>query len=504
MRATSFRLALLTLTSALVAACQGADSDEPPPELASEPEVILYPSQPMVVDVVVELDRPGEVVIEHLEDPGVVATTLAREDEDRRHTVRVRGLAPATAHELELRLSAGEGEREASHPLSLTSELPLPGFRPSFEVETHIAEAVDGDYRLFDYTYTPLWVPAGVYAIDTAGVPRWYCGGDDSPLPGPTSLWSGLTLREDGSLLTTRDGAVVIVDELCVDQLELPASDFGYAHFHHDVIELPSGNFLALSNSFAEVDYQDLGTTLVAGDLLVELSPAGEVVWTWDAFDHLDPQRRRAVPEEGLPYVDPESGGVGYDWTHGNGMIHRAEDDLILLSMRHQDWMVAIDHQSGEVVWRLGPEGDFELLDGTWFYHPHSPEWQADGSLMLYDNAIGNPDLPLTELRSRAVRYELDEVAMTATQVWEDGGEKFVAPVAGDASHMRSDNVLVLDSSLQPDPSVFDVGQNFSRLRELDSEGNPVWTLTTKLGSMVYRAIPTSRLPGEPRTSEDG
>src|SRR5690606_35490235 len=103
--------------------------------------------------------------------------------------------------------------------------------------------------------------------------------------------------------------------------------------------------------SFRDVEYEGEGTLHVAGDMIYEFTPSGELVWTWDSFDHLDPQRRRADFFTVAKIPDPNSDEDGHDWTHGNGLIHTADDDTILFSMRHQDWIVAIDHATGDIVW---------------------------------------------------------------------------------------------------------------------------------------------------------
>ena len=76
-----------------------------------------------------------------------------------------------------------------------------------------------------------------------------------------------------------------------------------------------------------------------------------------------------------------------------------------------------IDRATGDVLWRLGLDGDFALAGATdWFFHQHSPQWQPDGRLLLYDNAVGNPALPMGQTpHSRAKIFELDETTMTAT-----------------------------------------------------------------------------------------
>ncbi|MFO7562496.1 MAG: aryl-sulfate sulfotransferase [Enhygromyxa sp.] len=480
------------------------DDNATPPALLSEPEIVFHANQPMVVDVIVALDRPGVVELSHDDDPGVRAVSLAIEDEGRSHHLRVRGLAPGSTHALTLALrDSDDPTLSATQPLSFTTKPPQPGFRPSFDVELSDAAALDPAYRLFDYAYLPLTDPVGIFVIDPQGITRWYYNGGPPGWLGTTAIWAGVELLDDGSILATRDGAVTVIDELGEQRLNFAAAVYDLPVFHHEVVRLANGNFLTLSNSFETLDYSSFGLDedqLVAGDLLVEFTPAGEVAWTWDSFDHLDPLRVRSTVSEGLPYYDRKSGKYGFDWTHGNGMTEIPEADLILLSMRHQDWIVAIDHQTGELAWRLGPEGDFELLEGSWFHRQHSPQWWPDGSLLLYDNAVGIPEIASDELRSRAVRYTLDFDAMTATQVWDSVyGEPYLSAAAGDADRTPAGNVLVLDSALQPDPEAFDLGKNYSRVVELDSEGpaSPIWTLTTKLGSYVYRATAIDRLPGE-------
>ncbi len=484
----------------------GSEPDGPP-ALLGEAQIVLHPKQPMVADVIVELDRPALVELTHDTDPGVRIVSLAVEDEGRKHHLRARGLAPATTHALTLTVRDALDEAQLlSEPLELTTNQQQPGFRPDFEVEVNDAAALDPSYRMFDYAYMPLADPVGIFVVDAQGVTRWYYNGGPPGYLGSTAVWAGVELLDDGSVLAVRDGAVTVIDELGEQTQRFAAFTYSLPLFHHDVIKLENGNFLTLSNDFQTHDYSSFGLSaeqLVAGDLLVELDPEGQIVWTWNAFDHLDPLRVRSDPAEGLPYYDRETGEFGYDWTHGNGVTELTDQGLILVCLRHQDWIVAIDHATGEVAWRFGPDGDFELLAGEWFYRPHSPQMQPDGSMLLYDNAVGNPDIPDDEAWSRAVRYAIDLDAMTATQVWDSrAGEPYVSPVAGDADRTPAGNILVLDSSLQPDPDVYDLGKNYSRLVELASEGaaSPIWSLTTKLGSYVYRATAIDRLPGEHAT----
>ena len=484
------RLSSTLVVVALTTAC-GSEDDT---RVVGDIEVQTYPEQPMVVDLVFEQRGEAEAEVVDLDDAGVRSEVLAPEP-DGRTRVRVRGLAPDQSHALELTLTDATGEER--HELSVETEAPLLGFVPSFEVSTGADPgAVSSDYRLFDMSVLFANEPTGAFVVDQAGVTRWYSG--DLPQSiGLSALWTGLELREDGSLLLTRDDAALIIDELGHEQLRIESSALGVWGFHHDIIELPNGNFIALSLSFRDIDYGPEGVLPVAGDLIVEFTPAGEVVWTWDSFDYLDTARRVEDFWGDFVYVHPETGVDHHDWTHGNGLVYEPSRDELLVSLRHQDWLLAIDHQTGEIRWALGPEGDFELDAGTWFWHQHSPQWQPDGSLLLYDNGIGNPNLAAGQHRSRAVIYALDTEAMVATQIWEEDSEPFLSTVAGDADRSSTGTLLVLDSLLPLDPNDAAAGAQM-RIRELDPNASPmnVWTLDGPEGRFSYRAVPIDRLVG--------
>ena len=76
----------------------------------------------------------------------------------------------------------------------------------------------------------------------------------------------------------------------------------------------------------------------------------------------------------GIPTMFP-------DWTHTNAVLYSPDDGNILVSMRHQNWVVKVDYEdgkgSGAVIWRLGEGGDFTLKNGVdptdWQYAQHMP-----------------------------------------------------------------------------------------------------------------------------------
>ena len=153
--------------------------------------------------------------------------------------------------------------------------------------------------------------------------------------------------------------------------------------FHHDMLSLPNGHLLLLCSEYK--DFIGLvgrpGTTTVLGDALVDVDQNFNPDWVWSSFDYLDVNRH--------PMLFP-------DWTHSNALLYSAADHNILLSVRHQNWILKIDFQdgtgSGKVLWRLGEGGDFQLQGGVdptdWFYAQHGPSFFGPGTSGVFELGI--------------------------------------------------------------------------------------------------------------------
>lgn len=140
--------------------------------------------------------------------------------------------------------------------------------------------------------------------------------------------------------------------------------------FHHAVLPLPNGHMVLLATynrNFTNLQ-GTTGQTTVIGDALVDVDQNFNPDWVWNTFDHLDINRR--------PMNFP-------DWTHSNGMLYSSDDHNLLLSMRHQNWIIKINFLdgtgSGAVMWHLGEGGDFKLVGATdptdWFYAQHGASY---------------------------------------------------------------------------------------------------------------------------------
>lgn len=188
---------------------------------------------------------------------------------------------------------------------------------------------------------------------------------------------------------------------------------------HHDFVMLPNGHLVVLAAT-----QQDVSGTTVTGDVIIDLDQNHNPVWLWNEFDHLDITRQ--------PYLYP-------DWTHSNAILYSADDGNLIVSIRHQNWLVKVDYENGKgtggILWHLGYQGDFTLAGGTdptdWFYAEHGPSFVSTNttgkfSLTLFDNGddrffssgqvlcpIGGPASP--NCYSTVQIFNLDETAKTAT-----------------------------------------------------------------------------------------
>ncbi len=188
---------------------------------------------------------------------------------------------------------------------------------------------------------------------------------------------------------------------------------------HHDFVLLPNGHLVVIAST-----QQVISGTTVTGDVLIDLDQNHNPVWLWNEFDHLDTNRR--------PYLWP-------DWTHTNAILYSPDDGNLIISIRHQNWLVKVAYQNGQgngdIIWHLGYQGDFTLVGGTdptdWFYAQHGPSFATANTtgmyaMVLFDNgddrvfasgvtcgATGAPPC----LYSTVPYFQINETDMTATLV---------------------------------------------------------------------------------------
>jgi len=270
---------------------------------------------------------------------------------------------------------------------------------------------------------------------------------------------------------------------------------------HHDFVMLPNGHLMLIASTTQVVS----GVT-VDGDVIIDVGDMDNVggnnpnhvpqpVWLWNEFDHLDINRQ--------PYLYP-------DWTHTNAILYSASDGDLIISMRHQNWVIKIDYNNGagtgDIVWHLGYQGDFTLLnaDGStdtnpfdWFYAQHGPSFTTTNtsgkfSMVLFDNGddrgvsvvaggtcgvAGQP-----ACYSTVPVFNIDETALTATLAFN--------PTTVDYSWFGGNAEVLQNGDVEYDECDTLMGTNEATVYEVTLTATPqiVWQMKIA-GQDAYRAM---------------
>ena len=213
--------------------------------------------------------------------------------------------------------------------------------------------------------------------------------------------------------------------------------------YHHDYYEMENGNLLVSSDDFNNED----GTV---EDYIVELDrSSGDIVKTWDLKDILNMEDGKS------------ENWTSYDWFHNNSVWYDKNTNSITLSGRHQDAVINIDYDSGELNWIVGDPTNWSSEYQEYFFTPVGDdfEWQwsqhaamitPEGYLFLLDNGnnkskIKEEYVPASDSYTRAVMYKLDTENMTIEQVWQYGkerGSEFYSPYISDVDYIDKNHYI--------------------------------------------------------------
>ena len=267
------------------------------------------------------------------------------------------------------------------------------------------------------YIVTPTLAIGGgakIFAVifDKNGVPVWW--EDQFPAPpsdgkfmpdGTIAWWSSTAPKGDDYEIRNLKGEVL--------------ANFWGVGFNidpHDFQQTPNGNYLiGIYLPREHVDLTEFGggadDTVIDGEIQ-EVDPQGNLLWSWNSKDHI------GLAETGR-WWPTALAAPSRDIVHWNA-VEPVGNDAILISNRHNDAIYKIDKASGDVVWKLGgtwtPKSLKVLNDPNGAYPlggQHDVRLQPDGSITIYDNRTNLPAPP------RAVRYQIDEGAKTATLLEE-------------------------------------------------------------------------------------
>src|SRR5262249_4928927 len=194
-------------------------------------------------------------------------------------------------------------------------------------------------------------------------------------------------------------------------------------------------------------------------------------------------------------------------WLHDNAVSLSPADGNLILSVRHQDWVIKIDYENGagdgHIIWKLGQDGDFSVNStdpSPWFSHQHNAHYIDDSTLILFDNGntrhASDPNI-----HSRGQVWRLDEQTMTATLLLNADLGNY-SPALGAAQRLSNGNFSFTSGFQGQPPNLF--GQTI----EVLPDGTKSYVLEVNLIEYrsyrirtLYEGI-SDALAGAPQTVE--
>jgi len=293
----------------------------------------------------------------------------------------------------------------------VSSEYPPTHFQVNVPPTQH-----DADYPVVLHALPPTSIAHWPTATDLSGNIIWYYPGElwTTRMEAGGGLFSfpdDLTFSEydlvGNEILETN---VRRINEQLVAKGYRIIDDFNF----HETRRLPNGNILLLgSTDLVSTQYQG-GTQQnpvdIIGDMILVLDHNLQLVWAWDAFLHEDLNRLATmndtckVGQGGCPRFNSRFTQAN-DWLHTNS-AQLTSDGNIIISQRSQDFVLKVNYQNGhgdgKIIWRMGPYGDFTLLNPPnmscgdpkvfpWFTHQHDAAFQAfnklgQGAMTVFDD----------------------------------------------------------------------------------------------------------------------
>jgi hypothetical protein len=470
--------------------------------------VITPTANPLVALYSVPPGPEGTVHVEFAvasDNPSWQSTNELRSEPDKSTNFFVAGMLPNTTYEI--RDVFSDGTTSAPQDFT-TGSLPSNLAFPTFTVQHPPGAGSDLDQGMIfqQLGSSPSNVPNPLatdlqgrvvwyYDVSQSGFTHTYPG--QSLVPGGTVLLLGVDQHapSPGTLDDLReiDLAGNVVRETNIDAVNAQLTALGdhpIFSFTHDVQRLPNGQTAVISSTERTIDINGTPTPYVGMSIIV-LDKNFQVSWVWDGFDHLDVNRGPVLGEI-LHAGDPDQVAAStpilpaVDWLHINAVSWSPADGNLIVSVRHQDWVLKIDYANGEgdghVIWRLGQGGDFTVNStdpNPWFSHQHDAHYIDDNTLILFDNGntrrASDPNA-----HSRGQVWKIDEQTMTATLLLNvDMGS--YSPMFGAAQRLSNGDYSFLSGAQGTAPKLF--GQTI----EVRPDGSTAYVL--KINKAEYRAL---------------
>lgn len=412
----------------------------------------------------VELTEPGSAAVLCTGQPDPTEQHLVESTEDATsHTLRLSGLLATWTYTCRVAPTCPAMLDDAA-----TFEIEVAPPPRTFPFPTVVEDAALGSTGAWTLLVKPLsGLNNWILVYDDLGRPRWW-----SELPG--SLFDVEVLYDVETETVVWGGGQSPDGRVHVEHLwegtRYTADVDGWQDdvFHHDGKRIADGRLLLLdtvSNSGPGSTWDGFRVRLV--------DPA-----TTEVDFEIDSQR---YVDEG--HLRQAGGWLDTDPYHANWMDWRetAAGPVLYVSLCFAHKLIAIDGTNGELLWQLGPDLGWTVLDADGSplddselpQCQHGPEIDGD-RILFYDNAQERE-------RSRAVEWEVDPDTQTARRLWlweEDGWQE---DFLGDIDYLPNGRVLVTQAR-------FGFGTGTSIVEIVPETGEVASRMTFETAGAGYRA----------------
>jgi hypothetical protein len=311
----------------------------------------------------------------------------------------------------------------------------------------HDPDRAAGGYALF----APESGGNSVYLVDMQGgvTHTWdmpYPAGHGYLTDRGTLVYNGKVVGPDGGFLSRSRRKCGAILEMEWDGTIL--WETRHPDHHHDGRRLRNGNVLLLclakipDHVAARVRGGRAGSEddgQMHADYLVEMTTAGQVVWKWRSWEHLDPDIDCIV--------DVRANRA--DWTHGNGIAEMADGNLAI-SFHSLSTVVIIHRHSGDIMRRLGPPALGNL---------HAPTPLANGNLLVSDGGAHRVGDSLPETRVLEIDPRTKQILW---QYQDQPPANLLSPPSSNAQRLWNGNTFISEGTS-------------GRLFEVTTDGTIVW-----------------------------
>jgi len=235
------------------------------------------------------------------------------------------------------------------------------------------------------------------------------------------------------------------------------------SYLHHDFHRMDNGNtminrYVTVPANIADKIKGGIPETEWKNNIwsssFQEITPTGEIVWEWMAYEHMDPEKDILCP------LCPRC-----VWGYINSLEVLNNGD-ILASFRNVNTIAIIDKDSGELKWRWG---DRDLG------HQHDATMLDNGNVLVFDNGEHRRCAILGPSYSRVLEIN----PKTNKVEWEYKDKnltKFYSSVCSGSQRLPNGNTLICETTK-------------GRIFEVTGDGEIVWEFISPFyqnGSEIY------------------